>query len=139
MKESALWASIKANLDGPDVHMSRVESTVGSGMSDVAACCGGQERWLELKMFHGSRLHFRNSQRIWMGKRTAVGGRVLVVARRDDDLMIWRAQDVLTAPHTSYPERKSFSVSANDLPTPLYTCHKPFKWFEIRTAIFSPT
>jgi hypothetical protein len=139
IKESALWQQVKNGLEDADTHLSRIENTAGTGISDVSACAHGVEVWLELKMFHGNDLHFRNSQRAWISRRLAVGGRVFIVARKDNQLLVYRAASVLAALFTQHPpEKKSFHVKQVDLPTPLYSCRKPFKWAEVRQAIFGP-
>ena len=137
IKESALWQQVKNGLEDEQTHLSRIENTAGTGISDVSACSHGVEVWLELKVFHGNDLHFRNSQRAWITRRLSVGGRVFVVARGDDVLYAYAAGDILQAPFTQHPpERKSFHVKCVDLPVPLYACRKPFKWAELREKLF---
>jgi hypothetical protein len=136
VKESYFWQQVKAGLDDAGTHLSRIENTAGTGISDVSACCLGREAWIELKVFHGKRLHFRNSQRVWITRRVAAGGRVLVLARRDDDAVLYRALDVVLSACKVESDGKSFSIDASDLPTPIFSCHKPFKWSELRSAIF---
>lgn len=134
--ESQLWAQIRASLSSADTHVSRIENTVGTGISDVSACHGGVEVWLELKVFHGQRLHFRASQRIWITNRTHVGGRVFVVARMDNVLMIFDGKAVVDTPNYKIETSKAFSILLQDLPTPLYSCKKPFDWTKIKQALF---
>ena len=137
IKESALWQQVKNGLEDEHTHLSRVENTAGTGISDVTACSHGVEVWLELKVFHGNDLHFRNSQRAWIKRRLEVGGRVFVIARDGEMLYAWAAGDVLAAPFTQHPpECKSFHVKAVDLPAPLYSCRKPFNWRELREKLF---
>ena len=136
VKESYFWQQVKSGLDGPDVHMCRIENTAGTGISDVNICAGGRELWLELKVFHGKILHFRTSQRIWIARRLQVGGTVWIVARNGDDFELYDAAAVMAAPHKSNPEKKSFSVATADLPSPVYRCSKPFRWGEIKDALF---
>lgn len=139
IKESALWQQVKNGLEDVDTHLCRLENSAGSGVPDVNACSHGVEVWLELKMFHGNDLHFRNSQRAWISRRLAVGGRVFIVARKDDQLLIYRAASMLAAPFTQHPpEKKSFHVKWADLPIPLFLCKKPFKWADVRRTIFGP-
>lgn len=139
IKESALWQQVKNGLEDVDTHLSRIENVAGTGISDVNACSHGVETWLELKMFHGNDLHFRNSQRAWISRRLAVGGRVFIVARQDDVLRVYSAAKVLVAPFTQHsPEKKSFHVKWADLPIPLYIGKKPFNWSGVRRIIFGP-
>jgi hypothetical protein len=139
MKESDLWKQVKNALEDEHTHLSRIENTAGTGISDVSACSHGVEVWLELKMFHGNDLHFRNSQRIWISRRLAVGGRVFVLARQNDVLRVYSAASLLLAPFVQHElERKSFHIKWSDLPMPLYICKKPFKWPELRSVIFEP-
>jgi hypothetical protein len=135
--ESYFWQQVRTGLSDDLTHLCRIENVAGTGISDVNGCRRGQEVWIELKIFHGRRLYFRSSQRSWVVERDRVGGRVLVLARRDDQAMLYRAVDVVLAPHSVVKEGKSFHVDADDLPLPLYSCRKPFNWFELSLAIFN--
>jgi len=140
MKESAFWSSVKKALDENDMHLSRVENSAGSGMSDVSACCNGKEVWIELKVFVGNRLHFRNSQFIWITKRLSVGGRVVVLTRKDDKLgahvSVYSAKDVLALDRIPGGDEKSFWLDPSSL-LPIIKTSKPFKWQDVRRAIFN--
>lgn len=139
VKESYFWAQIRAGLESGDTHLSRIENTAGTGISDVSACHNGREVWLELKVFHGNNLQFRASQRNWIYKRSMVGGRVLVVARKGDELRIYDGYKAVMSPSTPIAERKAFVVAEIDLPEPLLSCQKPFKWQSIKNTIFGLT
>jgi hypothetical protein len=136
IKESYFWSQVKAGLESLDTHMSRIENTAGTGISDVSACHNSVEVWLELKIIHGKRLYFRNSQKIWITKRAAVGGKILVVARKDGELFIWDGITTMFAPHSPGADGKSFSIKEDDMPPPLYHCRQPFNWREIKATIF---
>ena len=136
--ESAFWQQVKSGLESQDTHLCRIESTIGSGIPDINACSNGIELFIELKVFHGNDLHFRSSQRAWILRRLSVGGRVLVLTRRDDCLLIYSSAEVLAAPFISHgADRKSFHIKGEDLPNPLYSCKKPFKWGEVRKILFN--
>lgn len=140
VKESYFWQQVKVGLSDARTHLSRIENTAGTGISDVTACSDGIEIWIELKVFHGKKLHFRTSQRVWITNRLGVGGIVWIVARNGDNLQIYDAAAIMAAPHKSYPEKKAFSISVEDLPLPVYQCNKPFKWGDVREVLFrSPT
>ena len=137
VKESYFWQQVKAGLEDAETHLSRIENTAGTGISDVSACRAGVETWIELKVFHGNGVHFRTSQRIWITRRLAAGGRVVVLARKDDQLLLYRAAEVLAAPCTAHgADKKSFHVRLDDMPQPLFSCCKPFQWGEVRSRIF---
>jgi hypothetical protein len=140
MLESELWSLIKRGLDkNPLIHSCRVESTVGTGMSDVNTCRAGVERWIELKVSHGNWLHFRNSQRGWIARRTAAGGVVLVLARHIDSLFLWNAPDLLTPDMVESVDDKSFKVSLGlALPLKIDAWSKPYPWSTIADEIFRP-
>jgi len=89
MKESAMWARLRARLD-PFGHFVRVENAIESGTPDVSYCITpGREGWMELKwaarwpVRSGPlRLkHFTPEQRRWIRKRRACGGRVWLLLR----------------------------------------------------------
>lgn len=135
LKESYFWQQVKAGLSAPDVDLSRIENTAGTGISDVSACCGGFEVWLELKVFHGKYLHFRNSQRTWINRRHEVGGVIYVLARKDDEMFLYVATEVLACPFTS-TKKGGFIVKFDDLPTSVFHCRKPFKWNDLKNTIW---
>ena len=139
VKESYFWQQAKMGLEDLDIHLSRIENTAGTGISDVSACRNGVEVWIELKVFHGRRMYFRNSQRSWISKRSSVGGRIFILARKDDELRLYRAMDVMVAEYEPSSDGKSFSVSELNLGEPLYRCCKPFRWGEVRAKIFGET
>lgn len=143
MKESALWASLKTAGPFTHVHMSRVENSAGTGISDVNACFLGREVWVELKMGHSGRMQFRNSQRIWILRRVAAGGRVFVLVRDGDVLTLFTAGALMTSV-AARPESgdKSFSIRIDEASDPLncailVTTKKPFDWLAVRDAMFS--
>ena len=141
VSESYFWTQVKAGVATPDhdgevPHLSRIENTAGTGISDVSACSRGVEVWLELKVFHGNDLHFRTSQRIWINARLKAGGRVLVVARSGDCFLIYKASAILAAKYTLHKDGKSFHVKGADLPAPESRGIKPFRWAEIRERLF---
>lgn len=139
--ESYFWSQIKTGLESEFTHLSRIENTAGSGVADVTACHSSVDVWLELKIFHKNKLQFRNSQGIWIRKRSRVGGRIFVLARRDHlssaQMLLYKAIDVVEAPSKPLPEKKSFLVDWDDLPDPIYYCDKPFKWTAIHEHIFN--
>jgi Holliday junction resolvase len=138
IKESAFWQSVKAGLSAPDVQLCRIENESGTGVSDVLATRGGHVRFIELKMFHGQRLHFRNSQRSWILRHTEVGGTVFVLARKDDEVFLYDGASVVsTSAYKQGSDQKSFSILQNDLPAPLLASRKPFAWNALREAIFA--
>jgi hypothetical protein len=139
VKESYLWQQVKQGLEDDQTHLSRIENTAGTGISDITACNGGVEVWIELKVFHGNRLHFRNSQKIWILKRTEVGGRVLVIARKDATIFLYDAKEVMRCKHEATSDWKSFTIKMEELPIPLFTGNKPFKWKDIRCTVFGHT
>lgn len=134
MKESAFWAGVKAGLS-PHMHLCRIENTAGSGISDVNVCKEGHEAWIELKVFKGNRLHFRNSQMDWVMTRNKYGGRVKVLARKNDEIFLWDAAHLLSkcvrAPHGT----KAFSINPSGV-APRWRDRKPFDWFDLAGAIF---
>ncbi len=135
VKESYFWQQIKTGLESADTHLSRIENSAGTGISDVSACHKGVEVWIELKIFHGNQLSFRNSQRTWIARRAAVGGIVWVVARKDDEIHIYDAELTINCKHTPRGD-KAFTINKSDLPVPSFSCKKPFKWEAIKLTLF---
>ena len=136
VRESYFWQQVKIGLDNVETHLVRIENSAGNGISDVNACCRGQEIWLELKVFHGRRLYFRNSQKSWIVRRSEVGGRIFVLARNEDTLIMYDAAAMMQCEAIHGNDGKSFSVDVDKLPPSIYVCRKPFKWAELREKLF---
>ena len=137
VSEADFWQQVKRNLP-QDVHASRIENTVGSGISDVnVARKGFGELWLELKVTHGKNVHFRNSQRSWIAARTDAGGRVLVVLRDGKEVITYDARTVVLAcPYTAIKDKKSFYVKLEDMRGMLFRDTQPVSWDRFWTAAF---
>lgn len=138
IKESDFWKSVRANLANSHTHLCRVENDAGTGIFDVSACSNGNERWIELKVFHGRRIHFRASQHSWCVRHTEVGGKCLVLARKEDEVFLWRAMDLMNVANTKVEvDGKSFSILYEDLPQPIFRAKKPVPWDSLRAIIFA--
>jgi hypothetical protein len=97
------------------------------------------ERWLELKIFHGNRIHFRTSQREWIQKRTKSGGKVWVLSRDKDVLELWDPIDLLVLMPKIEVTGKSFSINPREnnlLVKPVIRLCKPFYWYGLRSVMF---
>lgn len=134
MKESYLWAQLKAAI-GDSAHLCRIENTAGAGISDVNGCRNGREIWIELKMFHGARLHFRTSQLNWIFTRGRHNGMVWVLARDGDEVRLWDANVLLKSSERRSQTEKSFSIVPGT--PPIWSSRKPFKWGELSEVLFS--
>jgi hypothetical protein len=138
VKETDFWSLVKKNLSDR-VHVSRIENTAGSGMSDVSACrFPGREVWLELKIQKGNILEFRTSQPVWIDKRLRVGGRVLVLARSDDNIILYHGGvcfGTVDRPPVPVKGKKAVRVVA-DARYKLFGTSKPFDWRRLEDSIF---
>lgn len=135
MTESQFWQQLKSHLDDEHTHCSRIENTAGTGISDVSACHGGVEVWIEIKVISGRKVYFRNSQKSWIVRRTQAGGRVAILIRKDDAVSLYRGLDVVQLPSTPYKE-KAFSVCVDDLPNHLFSGTKPIRWQDFKEKLF---
>ena len=137
MRESAFWADVKKHLS-PAVHVTRIENSATAGVSDVTTCRAGVETWLELKIQHGNMLEFRSSQPVWIAKRMTAGGRVLVLARKDDEIVLYHGGvccGTEKSPAEPVPGKKAVRVSASPQYVKFRTS-KPFDWRALENKIF---
>lgn len=104
-------------------HIMRVENTAGSGQPDVNACFRGVEAWIELKVAKGNRLIFQPTQGPWIRQRVASGGRVFILARKEDTLHLY--------PWTIVDHSTWFGV------LPAYVTNIPFDWNGLQGKIFA--
>lgn len=88
VREARLWSWLKsASLAFTErLHMTRVENRVGVGASDVEACFGGVQLWIELKTASrpakpGTRIkpRFEDSQWPWHRRRHLAGSPTFVL------------------------------------------------------------
>ena len=139
LKESDFWRQVRAKLANDLTHVCRVENDAGTGIFDVNACHHGKEVWIELKVLHGRRIHFRTSQKSWGVRRAEVGGRVLLLVRQDESTVLYDAWPIFQVTSTKVErDGKSFSIVVDDMPAPIWSGKKPLDWDGLRHAIFWP-
>ena len=129
-KEKDLWLLLKNNLT--DIHFQRIETGLtGSGVPDVNGCAKGKEFWIELKEIHrGKSLTLRPMQVAWMAKRSAVGGQVFVLARKQDVIKLYHV-DGLSGAKELQENPKGFYQKS------LVTLIKPYEWDNLYSALLS--
>tara|TARA_B100000035_G_scaffold48788_1_gene37289 strand:- start:1121 stop:1516 length:396 start_codon:yes stop_codon:yes gene_type:complete len=129
-KEKDLWLLLKNNLT--DIHFQRIETGLtGSGVPDVNGCAKGKEFWIELKEIHrGKSLTLRPMQVAWMAKRSAVGGQVFVLARKQDVIKLYHV-DGLSGAKELQENPKGFYQKS------LVTLIKPYEWGNLYSALLS--
>jgi hypothetical protein len=133
MKESTLWTLIRDKVPG---HLIRIENLVGVGQPDVNACYEGTEAWLELKLVKGNYIYFRSSQLAFFSRRCKEKGRVFVLARKDDDLILFRAASVVAVAELFEPVKDgACRIKWALIPDP-YVFSKPWAWQKIADLIF---
>ena len=121
---------LKNNLT--DIHFQRIETGLtGSGVPDVNGCAKGKEFWIELKEIHrGKSLTLRPMQVAWMAKRSAVGGQVFVLARKQDVIKLYHV-DGLSGAKELQENPKGFYQKS------LVTLIKPYEWGNLYSALLS--
>ena len=129
-REKDLWLLLKNNLT--DIHFQRIETGLtGSGVPDVNGCAKGKEFWIELKEIHrGKSLTLRPMQVAWMAKRSAVGGQVFVLARKQDVIKLYHV-DGLSGAKELQENPKGFYQNS------LVTLIKPYEWANLYSALLS--
>lgn len=100
MKESDLWRYIRYGLVGKPIHLTRIESSAGNGVPDVAVGLPDKHAWIELKYIPEwpkrsvtkVRLPLRAEQKHWISNRGKLSGEVWAICRIQDDffLLYWR-------------------------------------------------
>ena len=129
-REKDLWLLLKNNLT--DIHFQRIETGLtGSGVPDVNGCAKGKEFWIELKEIHsGKSLTQRSMQVAWMAKRSAVGGQVFVLARKQGVIKLFHV-DGLSGAKELQENPKGFYQKS------LVTLIKPYEWGNLYSALLS--
>ena len=128
MKEKDFWRSIQPKLHG---HVNRVENIAGVGIPDVNICHNGIETWVELKVATGKYLLFEWTQLSWFKHRGKEKGRVKIVAKHKEDIIIAEADNILRVE----PRRKvKAGIFIDDIPD-LQRYSKPYDWQKINDSI----
>jgi len=128
MKEKDFWRSLQPKLNG---HVSRVENIVGSGIPDVNICHNSIETWVELKVATGNYLLFEWAQISWFKFRRQQRGRIKVVAKHKEDIIICDVEDILRVE----PRRKvKAGILIDSIPN-LNRYSKPYDWQKINDSI----
>lgn len=138
MRESEHWSRVRQKLH-PDIHATRIENSATAGVSDVTMCRHGIEVWVELKIQKGNMLEFRSSQPVWIRKRMTAGGRVVVLARKEDDLVLYAGGVCFgTTEHPPVPVKGKQAVKVRA--DAMYLLHRePFadvNWRSFENRIF---
>jgi hypothetical protein len=119
----------------PGVDWLRIENLVGEGMADINGCLKGVEAWIETKIVNGNQIRFQPFQPAWLINRLAHGGRAFVLARKDDELMLWGGL-ALNNLLRLVEERGDKLVVDHRLVLPSLALLKPFNWSALSTIIF---
>jgi hypothetical protein len=112
----------------------RIENVVGIGIPDVNFFFRGKDIWIEIKIVKGKRAIFETSQITWFTKRVREGGDALVFARKDQEMWIIRASELL--PHVQYSVKPHVNIEILHRFGALYT-KKPFDWEAIKDVLKS--
>jgi hypothetical protein len=131
-----MWSLVRDKFP-KEWHTCRLENTVGSGMFDINCCHAGKEAWIDLKAASGNWIVVKNSQRTFAHERHRAGNdRTFFLVRREDELLLYQASDVVAAQYTPLTDGKGFRVNLNHVADPLLTTHKPFDWNSLWANIF---
>lgn len=133
-EKTGVWEPLRDH--SPQVHWMRVENLVGTGMSDVNGCLNGVEAWIENKLVKGNQITFQPMQPAWIIQRIAHGGRVFVLARKGDALLVWAGPPLLTLLRACQPRGKALVVDYR-ASVPLLTMPPPYDWDLLVETFFS--
>lgn len=90
-----------------DAHVQRIETTTGSGVPDLNVCWYGIEFWAESKVeTPGGNILLRPFQWAWMKKRQNAGGKVILLAERNQDrpaqVSLWGVANISVVVHGAH-------------------------------------
>jgi hypothetical protein len=99
-----LWIAQKLFFDA---HVQRIETSTGSGVPDMNICWYGIEFWAESKVeTPGGNILLRPFQWAWMKKRQNAGGKVILLAERNQDrpaqVSMWAVANINVAVHGAH-------------------------------------
>lgn len=125
MSEAKFCGLVKKSL--PQVHWTRIENSVGSGMPDLNGCINGIEFWVELKLVLPAGVLLRPMQYAWSHVRHRYGGRIFILAMDERKKLIH-----LYRPPYKIEECGKYLRLIND---PLTTIERPFNWNSILSQL----
>lgn len=132
-EKSGVWEPLRDH--APQVHWMRIENLVGTGMADVNGCLNGVETWVENKLVKGNQITFQPMQPAWIMQRLAHGGRVFVLARRKDTLLVWTGPALVKLVRACEVRGKALVVDYR-VSAPSLTLDVPFDWDVLIDALF---
>lgn len=108
VKETRLWGWLtKARKTmRSQLHMTRIENSVGRGTADVEGCLNGTQFWIELKVYAKParpstkiKVLFELAQRPWLTRRIKAGGDAWVLVqvgpgRKAGRYLVWAHSDL---------------------------------------------
>jgi hypothetical protein len=129
-----VWEPLR-KATSPPVDWMRLENLVGTGMSDANGCLNGVEVWVEHKIVKGHRIIFRPTQPAWMTRRAIHGGRVFVLARKDDFLYLWSGPGLRVLLQSCQTQGDTL-VADYRAADPVLLLPKPFDWQLLLETLF---
>ena len=118
----------------PQVHWNRLENLVGTGAPDANGCLNGVEAWIENKIVHGNQIRFQPTQPAWIIQRLMHGGRVFVLARKDDVLMLYQGDALFKLVRSVAPHGKHLTADYRAGKPLLFP--QPFQWGVLLQTVF---
>ena len=140
MKEKThIYPLLKRNVPA---HWTRIENRVGVGEPDVFGQHNGLAAWVELKLFKGNKFSFRPSQPAWIMMNISHGGRVFVLARKKDTMLLFNGKHIpelirrgtaIVDGVKDHPEAPTnLSMDLADL----VLLNKPWDWATMKEVLF---
>lgn len=139
MRESLLSASIRQKIKNKGT-FTRIENVATPGIPDVHFF-NGKDIWIELKIAKGNFIYFRMSQITWMRNRHKYNGNVVIICRKDNELLIAHSDTLMGDTCSNLLQYKGGSeggaIHVNDFKRYGKTFKKPFNWEHIIELIVS--
>lgn len=120
----------------PQVDWLRLENLVGTGQPDVNGCLNGVDAWVENKVVKGHRIIFRPKQPAWLIRRMLHGGRVFVLARREDIFLLYGGRGLSDLLHSMWPLADGDLVADWRAAQPVLVMAKPWDWELFLQCVF---
>jgi len=130
-EEKKFYQWFRTQMNEHQVHIQRIENTVGSGIPDVNLCHKGNEAWVELKILTNGRTLLRGVQYAWGIKRSQAGGKVWVLCldTRTEAIFMYRFPKVRVERYA----KKYLAVTS----TPQFLTYKKTKFNLLETLLFT--
>ncbi len=131
--ETDLWQLLRKKING---YSTRIENVISSGFPDVVTVNGDQTILIELKVEKKGWVYFRTSQISFFVRTRKVKGKVWILSRAGDYILITSSNELLKL--TGVPYKEGYMrYKQHDITDISIVWAKPWDWTHVNAVLFT--